>query len=163
MSDDNLSHENDGGEGIASLRKQYEQMKKELDAERAELNKYRTLERQKSVSDILKAKGVSPAAAKFYQGDDTSEDAVGKWIEEHADVFGKPSDQSDDANDQNARNAQRVADTSHGNARSVQNGPDSNILGDPEELLRTIKNSSYEDLVKQGLMPQTGILFNQRR
>jgi hypothetical protein len=39
------------------------------------------------VADQLTAKGYNPGLAKFYTAEDASEDAVGKWIEENADLF----------------------------------------------------------------------------
>ena len=79
-------------EGIKNLRKQFEQQQKELAEARKQLDEFNKAKRQETVAELLKAKGVSPAAAKFYDGDDTSEDAVGKWVEAHADVL-RPAEQ----------------------------------------------------------------------
>jgi len=81
MSDDE-DLDNDS-EGIKNLRKQFAELKKERTAEQEELSKFRLGARTTSVSTILKAKGIPESAAKLYTGEDTSEDAVGKWLEEY--------------------------------------------------------------------------------
>jgi len=88
MSDDDIDNTpDDEGEGIKNLRKQFAALKKERDAEQEELNKFRLGARTASVTGFLKAKGIPESAAKLYTGEDTSEDAVGKWLEEYRDVF----------------------------------------------------------------------------
>lgn len=161
MSDENETHENSDSNGIANLRKQYEEQKKQNDALLAELNSFRSEKRQATVAEVLKAKGVSPAAAKLYSGEDVSEDAVGKWLEENADVFGAPSKQIDP----NEADAARVAAASFGNTAGVQQDPaPGQVLGDPEQILHAIKTLPYEDLQKLGIMPQDkGQLFNSGR
>lgn len=154
MSDDgNL----EGGAGIASLREAHEKLQKELKAAHDELSGYRAEKRSQTVAEILKAKGANPAAAKLYTGEDTSEGAVGKWLEDNADVFGVVSN---GAPDPNAQNAQRVADASFGNVQSIQNGPGNQVvLGDPESIQHAIDTLSYDELVKLGYMPPRGQLF----
>lgn len=161
MSDEIDTPENSDSNGIANLRKQYEEQKKQNDQLLAELNSFRSEKRQATVAEVLKAKGVPAAAARLYQGDDVSEDAVGKWLEENADVFGAPSRQVDP----NEAAAARVAAASFGNTAGVQQDPaPGQVLGDPEQILHAINTLPYEELQKLGLMPKdTGNLFNSGR
>lgn len=153
MSEENLPDEE--GDGIKNLRKQYDAIKKERDEFATELDTFRAEKRVSSVAEVFKAKNLPENAAKLYTGSDTSPEAVGKWIEEFADVFNvKPVD------DANAQNAQRVSDASFGapdNEPAPQGGQ---VLGDPAEIQRAITTLPYEELVKLGYMPKQGTLFN---
>lgn len=151
------SNEHDS-EGIKNLRKQYNATKKERDEFQKELAAYRQKERSATVAEILKAKGIPSSAAKFYTAEDASEDAVGKWVEENADIFGKPSSPAEKS-DPNAEAAQRVAGASFGNHGGIetQAGIGGRVLGDPEEIAHALKTLPYEELQKMGLMPPSGL------
>jgi hypothetical protein len=146
MSDDE-DLDNDS-EGIKNLRKQFAELKKERTAEQEELNKFRLGARTASVTGFLKAKGIPESAAKLYTGEDTSEDAVGKWLEDFADVF-----QPKSGTDENAQNAQRVSDASQGASSTQQNGTDLRVLGDIDEIRRALDTLPREELEKMGLVP----------
>ena len=153
--------ENSGdSEGIKSLRKQYEQTAKELKAAQERLAEIDKRERQTSVAELLKAKGVSPSAAKFYNGDDVSEDAVGKWIEDHADVFGlnKQEAQQVDPNEEAAR---RVSEASYGTTPT--HPTPMGQVADPIEALRQMQSLPYEELVKLGRVPDPSTLWGVRK
>jgi len=149
----------DQGEGIKSLRKQYEALKAERDAQAKELATFKAAQRQSSVAEVLKAKGLPAGAAKLYHGDDTSEEAVGKWLEEFADVFGGAS--AGESNDANAANAQRVSAASGGASNSIVAGPDGKVLGDPNEMLHAMQTLPYEELQRLGYLPKSGTLFSR--
>lgn len=56
-------------------------------------------QRKANVSDVLKAKGYDPIIATFIPSTvDTSEEAVGKWLDEHGAVFAKAKT-TEDTND----------------------------------------------------------------
>lgn len=165
-----MSEENESGEGtgIADLRKQYEAMKKELAAQSEELTRYRTAERQKTVAEALKAKGLPEAAAKFYTGDDVSEASVSKWAEENKDVFAvqqsnTPPTPTTPQVDPAIQQAQRVSDAAHGAESTFANTPagQPQVVGDPAEMLRLMQTLPYEELQKRGWMPATeGTMFH---
>jgi hypothetical protein len=57
--------------------------------------------RQRTVKDVLQAKGINPKIAAFIPQDiDTSEDAINGWLSEYGDVFGVNSN----ANSEQASN-----------------------------------------------------------
>jgi hypothetical protein len=162
MSDENAPL--DEGDGIKNLRKQYDETAKELKAAREELAKFQAEKRAVSVAEVFKAKNLPEKAATLYQGEDTSPEAVSKWIEEYGDVFGVQAQTQAPANDPNAQAAQRVSQQSHGTVDSIQNGPvDTAVLGNPEEILRAIQTLPMDELVKLGYMPSDGTLFNPHK
>ena len=151
MSDDDIDNTpDDEGEGIKNLRKQFTALKKERDADQEELNKFRLGARTTSVSTILKAKGIPESAAKLYTADDTSEDAVGKWLEEYGDVFLPTSA----GTDENTENAKRVSDASHGTSSTSSNDAgQGRVFGDLDEIRRSLDTLPREELEKMGLVP----------
>lgn len=165
MSDENESNET--GETGKGLRAQLEKALADLQAEKAVADQFRTSQRTETVKGILKAKGVPESAARLYTGDDVSDDAVGKWIDEYKDVFtGAPAGQQAGGAgtvDPNAAAAQRVSDASYGNAQTPQAAGDNKILGAPEEILRALQTLPMDDLIKMGYMPKPGTIFNPRR
>lgn len=147
MSDQFEDEENDS-EGIRNLRKQFDAQAKEL----KELREFREgVERQKrsdNVAGVLKAKGVNPAAAKFYTADDTSDEAINKWLEENGEVFGVPkTEQSADE-----QNAERVINNSYGPA-PVGEANVSSPLGNIEQLRELYRTHSLEELQRMGKLP----------
>lgn len=160
MSDDNENSTD--SEGIRNLRKQYEDQAKELKALRESLAGYQKAERQTTVASILKAKGLPEKAASLYSGEDVSEDAVGKWAENYADIFGAQpaSTQSGTPADPNAAAAARMAAATQSSPSTQSIAPDGYVVGDPNEMLHAIKTLPYEELVKLGYMPKQGGIFD---
>lgn len=150
MSDDSITDSNTDSAGIANLRSQYDQLQKELKAANEELSGLRAEKRTSTVASVLKARGLSEKAAALYSGDDTSEDAVGKWIEDYAEVFGiTPASQQD----QNTADAQRLTDVSFGTQPTTATSPDGKIIGNIAEMQHLMETLPYEELVKRGWMP----------
>jgi hypothetical protein len=158
MSDENI---NDEGEGIASLRKQYEATRKQNEDLAKELATFRNEKRQATITEVLKAKGLPEKAASLYSGDDVSEDAVVKWVSEYADVFGiKQEGTTAQAADPNAANAARVSAASFGAPGTEQFTPGQPV-GDPVELLHLMNTLPYEKLVELGLQPPLNKLYGR--
>lgn len=156
MSDDNDF--TDEGEGIKGLRKQYAETQKELTEARKLLGEFQTAQRTQTVAEILKAKGVPASAATLYNGEDASEDAVGKWLEAHADVF-QIKTEATAVTDANAQSAERVASASYGTPSipSVSSNDQGQVIGNPEEIRRLLDTQPYEELQRLGLMPKSGL------
>lgn len=161
-----MSEENDNlgdeGEGIKNLRKEFEALKKQNAEKDARLAQYEQRDRQSTVASVLKAKGLSEKAAALYTGDDVSEDAVGKWVESYADVFGvQAQTQQTSENDANAQAAQRTAAAAFENAEPGFNNL-GQVFGDPEEAEKLMRSLPYEELQKRGWVPSTGTLFSPK-
>lgn len=149
-------NENAGGKGLRAQLTAALAEKKDL-ADR--LSKFETEHRTNTVSKIFSDKGLPAKAAKFYTDEDISEGAVGKWLEENADLFGvvdASSQTSTDEPDENSVNAQRVTQASFGNVHSVQETGDATIKGDLEEMTHLMKTASIEELQKLGYLPKDG-------
>jgi len=158
MSDDDELGDDNEGEGIKNLRKQFAALKKERDADQEELTKFRQGARTTSVAGILKAKGIPESAAKLYTAEDTSEDAVGKWLEEYGDVFHLSSGESDE----NSKNAQRVSAASFGGTTSTDPSTGKPVFGDLDEMRIALDTLPREELEKLGYIPPDPI-FGPRR
>jgi len=98
--DDETTH--DGG--INQLRKVNRALEKRAKELEQELLGLKSQTRQRTVKDVLQAKGFNPKIAAFVPADiDTSEEAINNWINEYGDVFGavtqaenQPTQQSQD-------------------------------------------------------------------
>lgn len=73
---------------IKDLRKQIKSLSKEKSEISQELAGFKSGARERTLSEILSAKGVSPKAAKFVPNDIEGEEQIGAWLEENADIFG---------------------------------------------------------------------------
>lgn len=154
MSDDfDLEDDGNDSKGIANLRKQYKELADQFKAQNAELEKFRATERAASVGKLLEAKGLTAQHAKFYSGDDTSEDAISKWYDENKALFGVQQD-SEPSVDPNAAAAARIAAVSNGQP-AVVSQPVNGLpaMGDIAAMTELMKTASLEDLVAKGLLP----------
>lgn len=150
----------DDSDGIKNLRNQYEALKKELENSNKELASFRQQKRSGDVASILKAKGLEEAkaakAASLYGGEDVSEDAVGKWLEDYGDVFGVAANTSEQ--DQNTLNAERVTSASFGTQPTAGASTDGKIVGDISQMQHLMETLPYEKLQELGWMPAANVL-----
>ena len=74
---------------VAQLRKVNRALEKRAKELEQELSGLKTQTRQRTVKDVLQAKGLNPKIAAFIpQEIDTSEEAINQWVNEYGDVFG---------------------------------------------------------------------------
>lgn len=79
----------DGGDVVKQLRKVNRTLEKRLKELEQEATTLKTQTRQRTVKDVLSAKGINPKVAAFIPQDiDTTEEAVTAWLTEYGDVFG---------------------------------------------------------------------------
>lgn len=104
---DNWDDDDDEFEGSAEdtplvrqLRKQLKAEKKARTAQEDLLKQLADKDRSRTVKDVLGSKGLNPKLAMLIPSDvDATEDAVGTWLDNFADVFGiapKAEDEPDD-------------------------------------------------------------------
>lgn len=75
--------------GINQLRKVNRALEKRAKELEQELLGLKSQTRQRTVKDVLQAKGLNPKIAAFVPADiDTSEESINNWINEYGDVFG---------------------------------------------------------------------------
>lgn len=74
---------------VRKLRKADRAKEKRIKELETELSGLRSVQRETTIKSVLESKGVSAKVAKFIPQDiETSAEAIDKWIEENADVFG---------------------------------------------------------------------------
>jgi hypothetical protein len=74
---------------VGQLRKVNRALEKRAKELEQELSGLRTQTRQRTVKDVLQAKGLNPKIAAFIPQDiDSSEEAITSWVNEYGDVFG---------------------------------------------------------------------------
>jgi predicted RNase H-like nuclease (RuvC/YqgF family) len=74
---------------VKQLRKVNRTLEKRLKELESEATTLKTQTRQRTVKDVLSAKGINPKVAAFIPQDiDTTEEAVSAWLTEYGDVFG---------------------------------------------------------------------------
>jgi hypothetical protein len=83
---------------VSQLRKVNRALEKRAKELEQELSGLKTQTRQRTVKDVLQAKGLNPKIAVFIPQDvDTSEEAIAAWVDEYGDVFGVQPAQTNEA------------------------------------------------------------------
>lgn len=91
----------EGTDVVKQLRKVNRTLEKRAKELEQELKGLQTQTRQRTVKDVLQAKGINPKIAAFIPQDiETSEEAINGWLSEYGDVFGVNSN----ANSEQASN-----------------------------------------------------------
>lgn len=81
---------------VGQLRKVNRALEKRAKELEQELDGLKSQTRQRTVKDVLQAKGLNPKIAAFIPQDiDSSEEAISTWVNEYGDIFGiqTPSDE----------------------------------------------------------------------
>jgi hypothetical protein len=80
----------EGETGIKKLRAAYDRKVKAEKELKDKLDLLEARDRERSLGDVLRSKGLNTKLAKFYPaGAETSEEKVNEWLTENADVFGQ--------------------------------------------------------------------------
>lgn len=86
--DDEFDNEADVSSLVRDLRKQLKAASKERDDAIAERDGLKGTVRERTVADVLTAKGVRPGIAKYVPSDVQSEEDVLGWLKDNAEDFG---------------------------------------------------------------------------
>lgn len=87
--DDLTTDRSDDSDGIKSLRAAVKSLKDQIKQKDTELTTYRSKEREGSLSELLKSKGVPETAFGLYPKDaEASEEAVTEWVGKFGAAFG---------------------------------------------------------------------------
>lgn len=110
--DDEDDFTEEGGDVVKQLRKVNRTLEKRLKELEAEANTLKTQTRQRTVKDVLTAKGVNPKIAAFIPQDIEGEEAISGWLNEYGDVFGVTPQQEEAKQDsEDVSAAKRIANT----------------------------------------------------
>ena len=123
---------------VKQLRKVNRTLEKRLKELETEASTLKTQTRQRTVKDVLSAKGINPKVAAFIPQDiDTTEEAVSAWLTEYGDVFGVQTSEETQA---------KIATTDA--QRRIQNVMESGTPPgvDEDSLARILNATSAADL-----------------
>ena len=87
--DDDDDFTQESNDLVKQLRKAAKQKDKELAELKSQFESLNKQSRERSIKDVLEARGVNGKVAKFIPQDlDPTEESLSKWLEDNADVFG---------------------------------------------------------------------------
>jgi len=90
--DDDFFEEEDQTSGLQNLRKADRAKSKRIKELETELESLRSFQRQSVVSSVLNERGVNPKVATFIPSDVANDpESIGKWLDEHGEIFGVQS------------------------------------------------------------------------
>lgn len=149
--DDDFETESDVGSGnaVKELRKANRAKEKALKEMTAELESLRQDRRNRTIKEVLGARGINDKVAKFIPQDiDSDEESVSRWLEENADVFGFEASNRPEANadPKDIKNYQRMQNT-------VNSGSSANASAD---LMNRILSTENPDELKK-LLSESGL------
>ena len=94
--DDDFDEDFEPQDVVKQLRRVNKTLEKRLKELEVEATTLKNQTRQRTVKDVLTAKGINPKVAAFIPQDlDASEEAVNNWLNEYGDVFGVNQDTKD--------------------------------------------------------------------
>lgn len=123
---------------LRELQEQYQQMRQQL--------------RERSVKDVLEARGLNPKIAKFVPETVTDPEQVAAWVEEYADVFGASQQQ---APQQEAPAPVTPPDAAALNRISATQTTGQPFSNDPDQLAGRILNAQTPEELNQILFGNT--------
>jgi len=138
--DDDFDFEDGPQDVVKQLRKVNRTLEKRLKELEQEATSLKTQTRQRTVKDVLTAKGINPKVAAFVPQDlDASEEAVTNWLNEYGDVFGVKSGEESESkstpNNQALQAQQRINDV-------VSTGTPPGVDEDMYAKMANVKNAA---------------------
>lgn len=97
------AYETEDSHLVKDLRKQLKEAQQRSKQFEEELGQYRTQLRERSVAEVLQAKGVNPKVAKFLPSDVEGDEAIQAWLDDNADLFGVVPEPQESAVSEEAR------------------------------------------------------------
>ena len=139
--DDFLDEDNEPQDVVKQLRKVNRTLEKRLKELEVESTTLKNQTRQRTVKDVLTAKGINPKVAAFIPQDiEITEEAVSNWLTEHGDVFGVTTQEAPEgakAQDQTLQAQKRINDV-------VSTGTPPGV--DEDTMSKILNAKSAEDL-----------------
>lgn len=98
--DDDFDADEPQGRDVPDLRKAHRALKRQYKELEDQLTAMRAQVRERSVKDVLAAKGINEKVARLIPENITSAEEVDQWVTDYADVFGIVQNQQPTADDQ---------------------------------------------------------------
>jgi hypothetical protein len=105
-----------GTDLVKKLRKQVDQLSKQLKERDSQLEEYQTYSHEAAVGEVLESFGLNPRIAAFIPSDiEADEEAVAEWLNEYGDAFGITAvDESESYEDPDAQAFEQMSDFEDG-------------------------------------------------
>jgi hypothetical protein len=105
-----------GTDLVKKLRKQVDQLSKQLKERDSQLEEYQTYSHEAAIGEVLESFGLNPRIAAFIPSDiEADEDAVAEWLNEYGDAFGITAvDESESYEDPDAQAFEQMSDFENG-------------------------------------------------
>jgi hypothetical protein len=137
--DTDVDSSNDGSDLLKKLRKAKRADEKRIKELTEQLESLSKVQRERTVKEVLEAKGVNAKAARLILKDldDVNEESVSNWLSDNGDLFGLQTQQRNEEQDIN-RAALRQQDVLTQNAVSPTSNEDLNMRLDNAESAEDI-------------------------
>lgn len=146
---DDDDFESEESNPLRALRKENRSKDKQIKELQEQLSALSKAQRERSLADVLSARGLNDKIAKFIPETVTSEEDVASWLEEFGDVFGATPAQPEvnDEVDPRLETLQKIA-TTQATGQAPQGGPDqiAALIASartPEELNKVLFGNEY--------------------
>ena len=105
-----------GTDLVKKLRKQVDQLSKQLKERDSQLEEYQTYSHEAAIGEVLEGFGLNPRIAAFIPSDiEADEEAVAEWLNEYGDAFGITAvDESESHEDPDAQAFEQMSDFEDG-------------------------------------------------
>jgi hypothetical protein len=132
------SYSNSNNDLVKQLRKAAKQKDKELQELRAQFEGVSKAQRERTIKDVLEARGVNKKISAFIPQDiDPTEESLSKWLDDYGDVFGIESQQSN----------QNTVDPAQAAAyKKMNNAVESGLTSDSgDDVLRKLMSANSKE------------------
>ena len=132
------SSSNQNNDLVKQLRKAAKQKDKELQELRAQFEGVSKAQRERTIKDVLEARGVNKKISAFIPSDiDPTEESLSKWLDDYGDVFGIQSQESN----------QNVVDPAQAAAyKKMNNAIESGLTPDSgDDVLRKLMSANSKE------------------
>jgi hypothetical protein len=132
------SYSNSNNDLVKQLRKAAKQKDKELQELRAQFEGVSKAQRERTIKDVLEARGVNKKISAFIPQDiDPTEESLSKWLDDYGDVFGIESQESN----------QNTVDPAQAAAyKKMNNAVESGLTSDSgDDVLRKLMSANSKE------------------
>jgi len=104
-----------GTDLVKKLRKQVDQLSKQLKERDSQLEEYQTYSHEAAIGEVLEGFGLNPRIAAFIPSDiEADEEAVAEWLNEYGDAFGITAVDESESEDPDAQAFEQMSDFEDG-------------------------------------------------
>jgi hypothetical protein len=132
-----------GTDLVKKLRKQVDQLSKQLKERDSQLEEYQTYSHEAAIGEVLEGFGLNPRIAAFIPSDiEADEEAVAEWLNEYGDAFGITAVDESESEDPDAQAFEQMSDFEDGDVDPTVGRDIASLIsnaGSAEELTNFLK------------------------